>query len=185
MNSVEIIYFKAISILFLIIFLFYGIKNGMKQGFKLTLFIWSLTVCATPISTASILLSFPIKIFTTIPMFITKLISSILSLVILAYFYNYHRELISKISLGKAFIRMIKSKLYLLFLVAIVASVISSYILDNIVDVFVLHDKKPPQKDKLGQFLFLFLIFIILNFVYFDTLIKNEIFVFDNKHYFL
>ena len=185
MNSIEVVYFKMISILFLLIFLFYGIKNGVNHGFKLTLFIWSLTVCATPISSASILLSFPIKIFTTIPMFVTKFLTSILSLGILVYFYNYHRTLISKIPLGKSFIRIIKSKLYLLFLVAIIASVISSYMLDNFVDIFILNEKKPPQKDKLAQLFILFALFVFLNFVYFNALIKNKLFEFDNKYYFL
>ena len=183
--KIEMVYFNSISVLFLFIFIFYGIRNGINQGFKLSLFIWCLTVCTTPISSASILLSFPIKIFTSTPMFVTKLVTSILSLGILVYFYNYDYGLIYKIPLGKAFIRIIKSKLYSLFLIAIISSVISSYMLDNFIDVFILSKNEMNQKDKFAQLLFLFLMFIILNFIYFNTLIKNKIFEFDNSHYFL
>ena len=184
-NMVEGQYFNIISIIFLFIFIFYGMKNGIDRGFKLSLFIWSLTVCTTPISTASVLLSFPIKIFTNIPMFITKLISSIFSLGMLAFFYVYHYDLICKIPLGKAFIKIVETRLYALFLVAIIASVISSYMLDNFVDYFVLSDTQMLKKEKLGELLLLFLVFVFLNFMYFNILIKNKIFEFDKIYYFL
>lgn len=183
--NIERNYFNIISLLFLFIFVFYGIKNGFQQGFKMSLFIWALTVCTTPISSASILLSFPIKIFTTIPMFVTKFLLSILSMGLLAYFYCYQYNLICKIPLGKAFVKIIKSELYLLFVVAIIASVISSYMLDNFVDHFILSESTMMKKDKLGELLLLFLIFVYLNFMYFNILIKNQIFEFDKKYYFL
>ena len=183
--NIERNYFNIISLLFLFIFVFYGIKNGFQQGVKMSLFIWALTVCTTPISSASILLSFPIKIFTTIPMFVTKFLLSILSIGLLAYFYFYQYNLICKIPLGKAFVKIIKSELYLLFVVAIIASVISSYVLDNFVDHFILSESTMMKKDKLGELLLLFLIFVYLNFMYFNILIKNKIFEFDKKYYFL
>lgn len=182
---VEEHYFNIISMIFLLVFIFYGMKNGIERGFKLTIFIWSLTVCTTPISTASVLLSFPIKIFTNVPMFITKLISSILSLNILAYFYVYHFDLIYKIPLGKAFIKIIETRLYALFLVAIIASVISSYMLDSFVDYFILSETQIFKKDKLRMLLLLFLVFVFLNLIYFNILIKNKIFQIDKIYYFL
>jgi len=184
-NMVEEHYFNIISMIFLLVFIFYGMKNGIERGFKLTIFIWSLTVCTTPISTASVLLSFPIKIFTNVPMFITKLISSILSLNILAYFYVYHFDLIYKIPLGKAFIKIIETRLYALFLVAIIASVISSYMLDSFVDYFILSETQIFKKDKLRMLLLLFLVFVFLNLIYFNILIKNKIFQIDKIYYFL
>lgn len=183
--NIERNYFNIISLIFLFIFVFYGIKNGFQRGFKMSLFIWALTVCTTPISSASILLSFPIKIFTTIPMFVTKFLLSILSMCLLAYFYCYQYNLICKIPLGKAFVKIIKSESYLLFVIAIIASVISSYMLDNFVDHFILSESTMMKKDKLGELLLLFLIFVYLNFMYFNILIKNQIFEFDKKYYFL
>lgn len=183
--NIETSYFNVISIIFLFIFVFYGLKNGLERGFKLSLFIWCLTVCTTPISSASVLLSFPIKIFASMPMFVTKFISSVFSMGMLAYFYLHHRDLICKIPLGRAFVKIIKSKLYHLFAVAIVASVISSYMLDNFVDHFVLSKSKMMKKDKLGELLLLFLVFVYLNLTYFHILIKNKIFEFDKNYYFL
>lgn len=184
-DNIESQYFRIVSFLFLFVFIFYALKNGIQSGFKLSLFIWCLTVCTTPISSASVLLSFPIKIFTEVPMFVTKFITSILSLFLLGYFYIYNYDLIYRIPLGKAFIKIIKSKLYALFLVSIIASVISSYMLDNFVDYFILSEKTMLKKETLGRLLFLFLIFVCLNFIYFNTLIKNKIFVFGKKYYFL
>jgi len=178
-------YFNVFSLAFLFIFLYYGIKNGIEYGSKITLFIWCLTVCTTPISSASVLLSFPIKIFTKIPMFVTKFVSSIISLGMLSYFYKYQFELINTIPLGRAFIKIIERKLYLLFLVSIAASIISSYILDNFVDYFVLPHDDIVEKDKLAQMILLFLVFVILNFIYFNILIKNKIFQLDKIYYFL
>lgn len=184
-TTVERNYFTIISLLFLFIFVFYGLKNGFEQGFKISLFIWALTVSTTPISSASILLSFPMKIFIKIPMFITKTLLSILSLGLLVYFYHYQYNLICKIPLGKAFVKIIKSHLYNLFLVAIIASIISSYMLDSFVDNFILSESTMMRKDKLGKLLLVFFIFVLLNFIYFDILIKNKIFEFDKKYYFL
>ena len=184
-DNIEIAYFNVISVLFLFTFIFYGVKNGIKQGFKLSLFIWCLTVCTTPISSASILLSFPIKIFTKIPMFVTKALTSVLSLGLLVYFYNYNYNLINKIPLGRAFIKIVKSKLYLLFLIAIIASVISSYMLDNFVDVFILSDIKTIKKDKLGGLLVAFSGFVFLNYLYFNILIEHKIFTLNKRYYFL
>ena len=184
-KNIEGKYFNMISSLFLFVFVFYVFKNGLEQGFKISIFIWALTVCTTPISSASILLTFPMKIFTTIPMFVTKTLLSVLSAALLAYFYCYQYNLIRKIPLGKAFIKIINSKLYSLFVVAIIASVISSYVLDNFVDHFILSNSKMMKKDNMGKLLILFLIFVYLNFMYFNILIKNKIFEFDNKYYFL
>jgi len=184
-NKIEESYFNIISVFFLFIFIFYGFRKGIKQGFKLTLFLWCLTVSTTPISSASILLSFPIKIFTQIPMFVTKFVTSILSLGLLVYFYKYNYNMISKIPLGKAFINIIKSNMYIIFLVSIVASVISSYMLDNFVDHFILSDMKSIKKDKLGRLLAAFLIFVFLNYVYFNILIKHKIFSSSRPYYFL
>ena len=116
----------------------------------------------------------------------TKLVSSILSLGVLAFFYRYQQGLISKIPLGLAFIRIIKSNMYMLFLISIIASVISSYMLDEFVNIFILpkNKDKNPKKDKIAQLFILFTVFVLLNFMYFNTLIKNKIFEFDNNYYF-
>ncbi len=184
-TEIERHYFNLVSVVFLFLFLFYAMKNGLERGFKLSLFIWCLTVCTTPISTASILLSFPIKIFTTIPMFVTKFVSSMLGLGLLVYFYNSNHDLISKNPLGRAFIKIIQKNLYSLFFVSIVASVLSSYILDTVVDNFLLSDVPTFSKKKLGELLFVILAFICLNIAYFNILIKNKIFTIDMRSYFL
>uniref|UniRef100_A0A6C0L1I6 Uncharacterized protein n=1 Tax=viral metagenome TaxID=1070528 RepID=A0A6C0L1I6_9ZZZZ len=184
-TEIERQYFNLVSMVFLLLFLFYAMKNGFERGFKLSLFIWCLTVCTTPISTASILLSFPIKIFTTIPMFVTKFVSSMLGLGLLVYFYKSNYDLISKNPLGRAFIKIMQKNLYSLFVVSIVASVLSSYILDTLVDNFLLSVVPTFSKSKLAELLFVILAFICLNVAYFNILIKNKIFTIDMRSYFL
>uniref|UniRef100_A0AB39JAE2 Uncharacterized protein n=1 Tax=Florenciella sp. virus SA2 TaxID=3240092 RepID=A0AB39JAE2_9VIRU len=175
--------FYIVSIIFLIIFVYYAYQSGITYGFKIAFFIWALTVTTTPISTASVLWSFPIKIFTNIPMFVSKFIISILSLFILYYFYTYNYSIINSVQVGKAFIKIVKLNLYLIILISIVASVICSYLLDVIVDYFIIN----PNNYKINviQLISLSILFICLNIMYFKILIKNNIVGINKKYYLL
>ena len=175
--------FYIVSVIFLFIFIYYAFKSGIAYGFKVAFFIWALTVTTTPISTASILWSFPIKIFTNIPMFVSKFVISILSLSILYYYYKYNYSLINSVQVGKAFIKIIKLNLYKIFFISIIASVICSYILDYIVDYFLFPYN--IYKYNTVQIIGLIILFIYLNIMYFKILIKNNIVGIKRKYYLL
>jgi hypothetical protein len=134
-----------------------------------------------------VLLSFPIKIFTNVPMFITKIVISILSLFVVMYYYKYKREMINTIPVGRAIIEIIKNKLFSIFLIASLSSVLSSYILNYIVDI---HFLKVGILDEVNDNNILALslvsiIFLVLNFIYIKLLVDNNIVGFNRKHYFL
>lgn len=186
-DDIDMQSFYIISFIFITIFVYYAIKLGMVYGFNIAFFLWCTTVCTTPISTASVLLSFPIKIFTNIPMFITKIVISILSLFVVMYYYKYKREMINTIPVGRAIIEIIKNKLFSIFLIASLSSVLSSYILNYIVDI---HFLKVGILDELNDNNVLALslvsiIFLVLNFIYIKLLVDNNIVGFNRKHYFL
>ena len=186
-EDVDMQYFYIISYIFICIFVYYAIKLGMIYGFHIAFFIWCTTVCTTPISTASVLLSFPVKIFTNIPMFITKIIISILSLFVVIYYYQYKREMINTIPVGRAITTILNNKLFSIFLIASLSSVLSSYILNYIVDVHFLKIKILDDTKNNSAFVLssVSVIFLILNYIYMKLLVNNNIVGFNKKHYFL
>ena len=186
-DDVDVQSFYIISFIFISIFVYYAKKLGMVYGFNIAFFLWCVTVCSTPISTVSVLLSFPIKIFTYVPMFITQLVISILSFCVVMYYYKYKREMINTIPVGRAIIEIIKNKLFIIFLIASFSSILSSYILNYIVDI---HFLKVSILDNLNvnNNLVLYIVsflFLILNFIYIKLLVDNDIVGFNRKHYFL
>lgn len=186
-DDVDMQSFYIISFIFISIFVYYAKKLGMVYGFNIAFFLWCVTVCSTPISTVSVLLSFPIKIFTYVPMFITQLVISILSFCVVMYYYKYKREMINTIPVGRAIVEIIKNKLFIIFLIASLSSILSSYILNYMVDI---HFLKVSILDNLNvnNNLVLYIVsflFLILNFIYIKLLVDNDIVGFNRKHYFL
>lgn len=186
-DDVDMQSFYIISFIFISIFVYYAKKLGMVYGFNIAFFLWCVTVCSTPISTVSVLLSFPIKIFTYVPMFITQLVISILSFCVVMYYYKYKREMINTIPVGRAIVEIIKNKLFIIFLIASLSSILSSYILNYMVDI---HFLKVSILDnlKVNNNLVLYIVsflFLILNFIYIKLLVDNDIVGFNRKHYFL
>lgn len=175
--------FYIVSVIFLIIFSYYAFRTGLNNGFVITLFLWCVTVSTTPISSASILLTFPTKVFTNIPLFVTKTLISIMSLIVIYYFYKYKRELISTFPIGQAIVRIMNNRIYAIFGIAIVSSIISSYLLDAVLDKYVIIKENglyttPRVVSALTAFL-------MLNVTYFAFLAKYNILAFNKKHYFL
>jgi hypothetical protein len=181
-NKIDMKIFYIISFIFISIFLYYGIKVSISYGFQIAFFIWCTTVCTTPISSASILVSFPLKVFAQVPMFITKTITSVFSFLVVIYYYKYKREIINTIPLGKVVIKIIKSRIFSIFIIATLSSILSSYLLNHIVDVHLFKINEPIQNIVLFA---LFCLFLILNYIYVKLLFNNNIIGFENKHYLL
>ena len=180
-NNKRIFYITSIT--FLLIFLYYAFRNGINNGFLITLFVWCVTVSTTPISTDSILLTFPIKVFTDIPLFATKTLISILSFLVVYYFYKFKQVLINTTPIGRAIVRIMDNRIYAIFGIAIIASIISSYLLDAVLDNYVIiKDNGLYTTPRVVSALTAFL---MLNITYFAFLTKYNILAFNKKHYFL
>jgi hypothetical protein len=126
--------FNVVGIVFIIIFLYYLIYDGIKYGVLKTLFIWSFTIIGTPIPFAGILLSFPLRLFYDFPMIFTQIMVSIVSILFIIYGRLFHIHIVkhSSFRIGRLFDKIIKSNSYILFIVSILSSVLITQLISNI-----------------------------------------------------
>jgi len=168
--------FNIISIVFLIIFIGYSYNKGIKFGATMSIFLWAFFVCSVPIPQVALLLAFPAKHFFNISMFVSQIIISIFAGLLLVYFYVYRQKTLLTNSIGKVFIQLIKKRLFLIFILSIVASVIGTRILDDFVDVFLFKGELIQEKQrKFKQMLFLFILFLLLNIWYLNYYLQNNV----------
>ncbi len=171
-DEIKLYIFDFISIAFLLLFMFYGYIRGTKYGFLLSVFIWCIFVCTTPIPEAALLLSFPLKNFFNISMDVSQIFISIFSLILLNIFYIYSSSLLKTIFIGKMFHKIISLKLYSLFFYSIIASIAGAYILDIVIDAYVLNKKNIIN---LSNMIFALGVVILFNIFYFYTMIRYNI----------
>lgn len=171
-DEIKLYIFDVISIAFLLLFMVYGYIRGTKYGFLLSVFIWCIFVCTTPIPEAALLLSFPLKNFFNISMDISQIFISIFSLILLNIFYIYSSSLLKTIFIGKMFHKIISLNLYSLFFYSIIASIAGAYILDMVIDTYVLNKK---NRINLSSMIFALGVVILFNIFYFYTMIRYNI----------
>ena len=171
--EIKLYIFDVISIVFILLFVYYGYKRGTKYGFLLSVFIWAFFVCTTPIPEAGLLLSFPLKHFFDIPMDISQIFISIFALILLYLFYNYSFTLLKSITIGRIFNKIIHFNLYSVFAACIIASIAGAFLIDQGIDKFFLF------KDNLdiNKIIISTLVMIILNIYYFYILHKKNIWI--------
>ena len=166
--------FTFLSFVFLFIFSISSYRKGVQFGFLMSVFLWAFFVTSVPIPQVALLLAFPIKHFFRISMFISQTIISIFACCILIYFYVYKQNLLLKNKVGKLFIKIINKRAFLLFILSIIASIIGTYILDNLFDVFFFKGELIQQKQrKYKQMLILFILFLLLNIWYLNYCLYN------------
>ena len=171
--EIKLYIFDVISIVFILLFVYYGYKRGTKYGFLLSAFIWAFFVCTTPIPEAGLLLSFPLKHFFDVPMDISQIFISIFALVLLYLFYNNSFTLLKSITIGRIFNKIIHFNLYSVFAACIIASIAGAFLIDQGIDKFFL------IKDNLdiNKIIISTLVMIILNIYYFYILHKKNIWI--------
>jgi len=79
-DKIYLYIFNSLSILFVLIFLYYSFVFGFKRGLFSTFIIWCLFVVATPIPEAGLLVSVPLKNILNIDMGITQILVSFIAL---------------------------------------------------------------------------------------------------------
>jgi hypothetical protein len=114
-------------------------------------------------------------------MHITKFVISILSLFVLFYYYKYKYHIINTIPIGKAFIKIIKSNLYIIFAISIISSVICSYLIDTMINYLMI----PTSTINYNTSIPIFIFFLLLNIIYLKLLLSNKILGIKNKYYIL
>ncbi len=121
---------KIVSIIFLCIFGFKLIHHSLKYSVYSTLLLWASVVVATPLPSASILFSFPLNIYFNIPMYITQIVASIISLVLIHFINPVYLP---------GFVKLLIKKhiFYITVIFCIITSVILSKVLDTLLNAYV------------------------------------------------
>lgn len=171
-DEIKLYIFDFVSVCFLLLFVFYGYLRGTKYGFMLSVFIWAVFVCTTPIPEAALLLSFPLKNFFNIPMDISQVFISIFALLLLFLFYVYYTPLLKTIIIGKMFHKIINLRLFTLFVYSIIASVAGAYILDRLIDLYLF---KSINTTNWYYVIIALIIMVFLNIAYFYEIIHYKI----------
>ena len=94
--------FDIVSIIFLLIFIYYAYNHGTNCGIIISLFIWAFFVCTTPIPEAGLLLTIPLKHFFNIELNISQFYISLFASLLLIFFYFYSYNNATSVKIERA-----------------------------------------------------------------------------------
>ena len=174
MEDPNTVVFNVLSVIFLCLFILFSIRKGIKYGFKMAFFIWAFFVCSVPIPQVALLLSFPLKHIVEVNMVMSQIFISIVAFGSLLYFYNSELFFIRQNEIGRVFSKIMKNKLYSIFILSIIGSIIGTYILDEIFD----YVKYKKYDIDLNIVFANFVMFILINIVYFYVFVRNHLLFF-------
>ena len=140
-DKIYLYLFNGLSILFMLIFLYYSIFYGFKRGLFTTFLIWSLFVAATPVPEAGLLVSIPLKNILNIDLGTTQIFVSFFALMFLLVVYFKFRQYLEKTPYGMILIRIMDFGSFSIFVTSILASISLSYLINEGID-FVVFKKK-------------------------------------------
>jgi len=111
--------FQILSLIMIIYFIVHWSQNPLEKS----ILAWSTAVVATPIPNASILLSFPAKVFFHIPLYISQIIASILSILFIAFLPSLSQPTFLK--------NILRQENYFIFPLSILSSILIAKIIDE------------------------------------------------------
>ena len=161
-DTINLYIFNSVSILFILIGIYYCIFFGLKRGLFTTIIIWCLFVVATPIPEAGLLVSIPLKNLLKIDLDITQFFVSLFALSFIFYSYYFFRQSLKQSKSGQFLLKIIDFGSFQIFITSIVASISMSYLINEVID-NILHNKSIYNIKNL----IFFAIFILLFIIYF------------------
>lgn len=168
-DTLQINIFNGISVIFLLIFIYYCLFFGLKRGLFSTIIIWCLFVVATPIPEAGLLVSVPLKNLLSIDLDTTQLVVSFLALGFIFYAYYNFRNTLKETKSGKILLKIVDFGSFSIFVTSIVASVSLSYLINELIDnIFY-------KKDIMNITNLIYLMTFIIPFVIYFYLFKKFI----------
>jgi len=167
-DKIYLYIFNSLSILFVLIFLYYSFVFGFKRGLFSTFIIWCIFVVATPIPEAGLLVSVPLKNILNIDMGITQILVSFIALGFLIFSYVKFRKYLEQTTQGKFLIRIMDFGSFSIFITSILASVSLSYLINDGIDNLVF--KKEMNIWLNSGIFWIFLFFFILYFYFLKNL---------------
>lgn len=157
--------YDFIMIFFIILIITSIYNNGYDKGILESLFIWAFLVIATPIPEAGLVISLPLKRFFNFSMPLVQLLTSTFALIICLSFYKQVKKLDY---IGYIFNLIMNKKYYLILVVSIISSVITTIVIEDIINRYFLDERISYLATKLSIISILIISYIFL----FISLIK-------------
>lgn len=161
-DTINLYIFNSVSILFILIGIYYCIFFGLKRGLFTTIIIWCLFVVATPIPEVGLLVSIPLKNLLKIDLDISQFFVFLFALSFIFYSYYFFRQSLKQSKSGQFLLKIIDFGSFQIFITSIVASISMSYLINEVID-NILHNKSIYNIKNL----IFFAIFILLFIIYF------------------
>lgn len=111
--------FQILSIFMILYFIYQWSQNPLEKS----ILMWSTLVIATPIPNASILLSFPAKVFFNVPLYVSQIITSILSILFISFLPSLSQPTFLQ--------HILKHQNYSIFIISILSSILIANIIDE------------------------------------------------------
>lgn len=153
--------FDGISILFILIFIYYWIFFGLKRGIFTTIVIWCLFVVAIPIPWAGLLVSIPLKNLLKIDLDKSQIVISFLALCFIFYAYYNFRNTLKKTKSGKVLLKIIDFGSFKIFVISIIASVSISYFINEMINE-ILYQKEIMNITNIIYFIIPFVMYLYI-----------------------
>ena len=164
-DTINVNIFNWLSLLFILIFIYYAVTLDLKNGMFTTFIIWCLFVVATPITNVTMLVSVPAKNIFSIDLDISQYVASFVSLVFIFYSYYNCKSLMKASSGGRFLIKVIDAGSFIIFATCIIASISMAYLLNELIDCVIYKRELDKSKN-----LMYFLVFIASFIMYFISL---------------
>lgn len=162
-DTINLNIFNGLSLLFILMFIYYSITLDVKTGLFSSFIVWCLFVVATPIPNATLLVSIPLKNLFKIELDKTQWIVSFVSLSFIFYSYYNFKPLLKHTHGGRLLLNIIDSRSYSIFATSIIGSVSMAYLLNEMID-YVIY-KKVADSSKNILYSAVFIISFIMYFV--------------------
>lgn len=162
-DTININIFNGLSVMFILIFIYYYVFFGLKRGLFTTFIIWCLFVGATPLPEAGLLVSVPLKNLLNIDLDITQMVVSFVALGFIFYSYYNFREALTTTKSGRFLLRIIDFGSFSIFVTSIIASVSMAYLLNELIDHIIY--KKEINTNKNRMYVVFFMVPFIMYFV--------------------
>jgi len=166
-DKINIYIFNGLSILFVLILIYYSIINGFNKGVYNTFVIWCLFVIATPIPEAGLLVSVPLKKIMNIKLEKTQIFVSFIAFLFIIYSIKYYKHYLESNNSGKFLLNVFKYAGFSIFISSIIASIALSKIFDSIINTILYKEKIIIDE------LFIYFILFIIPFIYYFYLLYN------------
>jgi hypothetical protein len=163
-DQIYLYVFNGLSVLFILIFLYYSVLFGLKRGLFSTFIIWCLFVAATPIPEAGLLVSVPLKNILKINLDTTQWVVSFIALAFLFYAYYNFRSRLAVTTHGQFLLRIINFGSFSIFVSSIISSVAMSYMINDWMD-YIIDKKELNYPKNIVYFIFFIVPFIFYFYV--------------------